>query len=246
MKPFLIIYFSGVGNTKFAAEQIKSCADRIPAEIYSVEKMPCNFKFDDYSAVIIGTPTYHSEPAKPLMKFLEEVKTSRKIPAFIFTTCGLYSENCLRILAKECLKHGIIPIHSASYRCSATDGMLLAPFMKWWFENEKNLQGKIKNDFSIFISKLKSHSKADIPESKWYAPLNYPNKMLGKAVTFPIYLQKEKCIKCGKCERNCPQGAISAIGGYPVINRKACINCYRCIHHCTESALSLFKNDLKY
>lgn len=242
MKPFLIIYFSGVGNTKAVAEQIKSYANKIPTEIYSVENLTDDFSVNNYSAIIIGTPTYHSEPAKPLMKFLEAVNPSRKIPAFIFTTCGLYSENCLRILAKECLKHKIIPIYSASYRCSATDGMLLTPFMDCWFHNEKDLQLKTKKDFSAFISKLKSHSKTDIPKSKWYALLNYPNKMLGKATTFPIYLHKDRCVNCGKCERNCPQGAITEISGYPVINKAMCMNCYRCIHHCPKLALSLFKN----
>lgn len=242
MKPFLIIYFSGVGNTKAVAEHIKICANKTSTEIYSMEKILVDFSIDNHSAIIIGTPTYHSEPAKPLMKFLEIITADRKIPAFIFTTCGLYSENCLRILAKECLKHKIVPIHSASYRCSATDGMLLTPFMDCWFKDEKDLQAKIKSDFSTFISKLKSHSRADIPKSKWYAPLNYPNKMLGKATTFQIYLHKDRCVNCGKCERNCPQGAIAEINGYPVINKAKCMNCYRCIHHCPKLALSLFKN----
>lgn len=241
MKPFLVVYFSGVGNTKSVAKQIKVCTKSTPTEIYSIEKLPNNFLIENYSAIIIGTPTYHSEPAKPLINFLKTLNPSRKIPAFIFTTCGLYSENCLRILAKECLEHNIVPIHSAAYRCSATDGMLLAPFMNCWFKNEKNLRVKIKKDFSIFLDKLKSHSKVDIPKSKWYTSLNYPNKMLGKTTTFPIYLHKERCVNCGKCEKNCPQTAISMVNSFPVINKADCMNCYRCIHHCPKLALSLFK-----
>lgn len=240
MKPLLIIYFSGVGNTKTVAENMKNFAkNKILSEIYSIENLPENFTLSNYSAVIIGTPTYHSEPAKPLIKFLETLKTDRKIPAFIFTTCGLYPENCLRILAQKCLKQKIITIHSASYRCSATDGILIAPFIDYRFENEKELHSKIAHDFTVFLLKLKLHSKADIPKSKWYAFLNYPNKMLGKSITFPIYLHREKCIKCGKCQKKCPMNAINTSNGYPVTNKAKCINCYRCIHHCPALALSL-------
>lgn len=242
MKPFLIIYFSGVGNTRSVAESIMADISGIPTEIYSVENLPMDFSIEKYSAVIIGTPTYHSEPAKPLMDFIGTVESSRKIPAFIFTTCGLYSENCLRILAKKCLERKMIPVHSASYRCCATDGMLLTPYMECWFKNERDLQEKIKSDVSTFICKLKSRSKAEIPVPKWYTVLNYPNKMLGKAVTFPIYLHEDRCIRCGKCIVKCPKKAISKSVDYPVVNRAECINCYRCIHHCPELALSLFKD----
>lgn len=78
MKPFLIIYFSGVGNTKAVAEHIKICANKTSTEIYSMEKIPVDFSIDNHSAIIIGTPTYHSEPAKPLMKFLEIITLTEK------------------------------------------------------------------------------------------------------------------------------------------------------------------------
>ena len=63
VKPFLIVYFSGVGNTRAVAEHIKSHTNKLP-----VEKLPDDFNISNYSAVIIGTPTYHSEPALPLVR----------------------------------------------------------------------------------------------------------------------------------------------------------------------------------
>lgn len=69
MKPFLILYFSGVGNTRSIAEELYRYASKIHTSIYSVEKLPDDFDINNYSAIILGTPTYHSEPAKPLMAF---------------------------------------------------------------------------------------------------------------------------------------------------------------------------------
>lgn len=242
MKPFLILYFSGVGNTKSAAEEIYNTAKAFyRSEIYSVEKLPQDFSMDNYSAVIIGTPVYHSEPALPVMEFLDGVKCSRNIPAFIFSTYGLYSGNTLRILAKKCLEHRIIPIHSTGYRFSATDGILIAPFMECWSESDYDLPLKLPTDFMIFLKKLQEHSPVEIPKMKWYTPLNYPNKLIGQKTTFPIYLHRDICMKCGKCIRNCPKNAITEKRGYPIFNKELCINCYRCIHHCPAMALSLSK-----
>ena len=50
--------------------------------------------------------------------------------------------------------------------------------------------------------------------------------MLGKSITFPIYLHREKCIKCGKCQKKCPMNAINTNNGYPVINKAKKINEY--------------------
>lgn len=241
METFLILYFSGVGNTKAVADIMNRYAEkRVKVELYSIEKLPTNFKIENYSAIVIGSPTYHSEPAQPIINFLESLNSEKKIPAFLFTTCGLYSENCLRMLAKKCLNHNIVPVHTVSYRCAATDGILIAPFMNCWFESEKNIEQKIKNDFDLFCCKLKASYSASIPKPKWYTLLNCPNKMLGKAATFSIYIHKERCIKCGKCKKDCPQSAIDMID-YPLISREKCMNCYRCIHHCPVLALSLSK-----
>ncbi len=243
MKPFLILYFSAVGNTKSVAKLVHKQAKSVGnCEIYSLDEMPDSFDINNYSAIIIGFPTYHSQPAKPMVNFIKSINPNKKIPAFIYTTCGLCSENSLRSFAKICLKNKIIPIHHASYRCSATDGILFAPFVKFLFTPEKNIRVKIEKDFEKFNIKLKSHSKVDVPRIKWYTPINYPNKMIGKNITLSIYLNKDKCTMCGMCKKNCPAKTISIDSGYPIINKDMCLNCYRCIHHCPSMALSLYKN----
>ena len=245
MDKILILYYSGVGNTKKVAEWFLSYLTPFcETMIYSVEKLPSIIDLNNYNAVVIGFPTIHSEPAKPIMMFLNNlppVKT--RIPTFIFTTCGLYSANALRIFAKECINKNLIPVLSRSYRCAAVDGILLAPFMKCLFDDEKNLQERIKNDSQWFKTHYDEIINPIIPKLKWYSSLNYINKFVGNKYCFRIYLHKERCIRCGKCHINCPVQAIDVDNdNNPIIERTKCINCYRCVHHCPKLALSLSKN----
>lgn len=244
MNEILVLYYSGVGNTKRVAELIASNISSIySVDIYSIEKLPDNFSIEKYKAMIIGFPTIHASPAIPIIMFLDNIdKLKNSIGVYIFTTCGLYSANTLRIFGTKCKDKNIIPILNRSYRCSATDGTLLAPFMKCWFSDEKHLCEKVKKDSFEFMKLIKTPLKMNIPKIKVYSILNYPNKLLGEKILFKIYIHKEKCINCGKCISNCPVQAYETdINKFPSINAKKCINCYRCIHHCHIRALSLSK-----
>lgn len=52
-----------------------------------------------------------------------------------------------------------------------------------------------------------------------------------------ITVDKNKCIKCGKCKNECIVHSISENDGYPVIDNKSCIYCNECINNCQCSAL---------
>lgn len=243
-KRILILYFSGVGNTKYVAETISSFIPKnYMIDIKSIEQIDENFDFSRYDKLILGTSTIHSEPAKPMKTFLYSIKRlTNPVPTFLFATYGFYPENVLRIFAKLCIPKNIIPIHYAGYRCRATDGMLLAPTIKFFRNNEKDLCKKIEQDVHKFINDNNIYYKK--PKYKWYGLLNYPNKWLGQCFHFKIHLHKEHCIQCNKCMIKCPVGAIeNNSDNYPNVDRKQCINCYRCIYHCPCKALSLSKND---
>jgi ferredoxin len=50
-----------------------------------------------------------------------------------------------------------------------------------------------------------------------------------------IVFDHKKCIKCGKCRKNCPVNVIE-LGPYPVCEHSGCIRCFCCIEICPESA----------
>jgi len=242
MNKIAILYYSGVGITKTIASYMYNyLKNKTAVDIYSIDELPVDFSFDNYSKLIIGFPTIHTEPALPIKWFVQQLdKHTKKLPTFVYTTCGLYSGNTVRIFCKIIIEKNLIPTYTRSYRCPATDGSLLTPNIKRWHSYEKGLSLKIKQDLDNFLGMTEVCSK--IPKLKWYSALNYPNKFAGQHTHFKIYLHENKCAKCRRCIKKCPVGAcVEDINQLPIIDNKKCINCYRCIHHCPQLALSLSK-----
>lgn len=62
-------------------------------------------------------------------------------------------------------------------------------------------------------------------------------QFLLKALFFGFGLEKEECIRCLTCVRQCPQGLIELdAGGYPVRHHH-CMYCLRCLNWCPTAAL---------
>ncbi|EFW37504.1 RnfABCDGE type electron transport complex subunit B [Treponema phagedenis] len=57
---------------------------------------------------------------------------------------------------------------------------------------------------------------------------------------------KRGCIKCMKCERNCPKGAIKVINGIPVTDYTLCDSCGLCVSGCPTKVLVLLENKLVF
>jgi len=244
MKKVLILYFSGVGATKKVAELMcKKVSQSCHVDIFSMENTDIP-SIDNYDALIIGTPTYHAAPAKIVMHYFESIpRQTKEIPAFVFNTRGVASFNTNRLLSKKMYPKNIVTFMDRQYRSPASDGVLFAPFIKRFFEFEKDFENKVNNDCADFIELLsRNEAQGYIPGFHFGSIVNAPNKLAGHLISLKIRVHKNKCVKCGKCIEKCPQSAFSADkDGFPQYAYKKCENCYRCIHHCQKTALSLCK-----
>lgn len=60
-----------------------------------------------------------------------------------------------------------------------------------------------------------------------------------KSPKLPLKIKTNKdCVKCGKCAKNCPVGAIS-FDNPTCTDKSKCITCMRCISECPKKARSL-------
>lgn len=243
----LVLYFSGAGSTKKVAELMQNCLSHtknFTVDLHSIETLAA-INFINHDAFIIGTPVYHGAPSNIVKNYFNSLPpVNKKMPAFIFNTRALYSCNTNRRLAKQLLKKNIITVKDRDYRTPASDGALILPFIKRFFYFEKNIYAKIHLDCMDFLKLLQAERMHGyIPRFRFSSVINAPNKFIGQMITFKIFLHQDKCIKCGKCIKNCPHHAWKrSKAGYPRFSRAECENCYRCIHHCPAKALSLSKH----
>ena len=245
MKKILILYFSGVGATKNIAERMFTrLSPDCETDIFSIENKDTR-GMNEYDALIIGTPVYHGAPPKIVMRYFEMIpRLTKETPAFIFNTRGSGSFNTNRILARTLCRKNITTVIDREYRTPASDGTIIAPFIKRFFEFEKDIEKKIDSDCTEFLELLKNvELHGYMPRFRFASIVNAPNKLAGQLITLKIHLHKEKCTKCGHCMEQCPHSAIfTDKDGYPFYNSKDCENCYRGIHHCPQAALSLSKH----
>lgn len=257
MRKYAVLYHSGVGNTRFVAERI-ACLFREYGEVklHSVEDKQALIAAKEADGLIVGFPVYHGEASFSMRKFIEEYEDTMRKPCFIFATFGLYRANSLRKFAITCDKQGVDVVYSTGYRMPATDGVLLMPTIKWLQSCEKNIEEKLVKD----CLKAKEAFEKPVFVRKWpritlHGILNTPNALLGKRAKFSIYLQKESCVQCEKCVRDCPRQCWKMDEANVLqIDMSNCEHCYRCIHKCPQYALSLRKrkkpkvllNDLFY
>ena len=49
------------------------------------------------------------------------------------------------------------------------------------------------------------------------------------------------CIACGKCERNCPTGAIHLVNNVPIIDYSKCTSCGKCLEGCPRQCIKYLR-----
>ncbi|TLG74188.1 EFR1 family ferrodoxin [Culicoidibacter larvae] len=241
----LHIYHSGVGNTRLVAEQLHHYINQVcPSQLFTVENASAE-AVTNSQYLILGFPTYHCQPSDSIMKFIEALPEYPEPKyAFIYTSCGLYPANTLRIFAQLCARKNIRVVYDSWYRAPATDGVLLTPGVKLFKQFPKDMTVRLQIDAKQFITRIQNTELLSyIPRFKLYGILNYPNRYFALKHKHTIYIDDSSCIACGKCICNCPQHALSFDEEKHVqFSPKPCESCLRCVHHCPVAAMSIRKN----
>ncbi len=235
----MILYFTGTGNSEFAAEYI---ADHIGDECVSLNNIIKHRKapvFHSEKPFVISAPVYAGMYPVIVTKLLRKAKFTGSKKIYFVATLG--SKSCgagysLRNLARDkglefgglfCISMpnnyiagGNVPSDDdAEYKIKYTSIPLMESVSEIISAGE-TIPHTTGNAVSTVISEGVS---------------SMFNKYMASSDAYTV---SADCISCGKCAKVCPVNNIMMVGGEPLF-RKKCIGCYACMSSCPKKAINI-------
>ncbi|MBP8640276.1 MAG: EFR1 family ferrodoxin [Oscillospiraceae bacterium] len=237
----MVIYFSGTGNSRYAAESIAKLTgdELVCANDYIKAAKAANFSSE--KPYVFVAPTYAYRIPRVFKEFIELSSFSGSKSAYFVMTCGsgignpdkynkeLSDKTNLYYMGVKMLKmpENYIAIFEAP---SKAESELLIQ------QADKSL--KALSD--IILSGSESpKEKIGVLGSFLSGPINtFFYKHIISAKGFNV---TDKCISCGKCEKLCPVKNIKLCDGKPVYSDQ-CTHCMACICACPTEAIEYKKH----
>ncbi len=239
----MIIYFSGTGNSKYAAEQL---AEKLYDRAVTIEGLSSEIHLSKGENLGIVTPTYWGGLSVMMRDFIRSMKLTADGDNYIWlaATYGLLSG----FSGKDCkdeLKNKGIKL-DASYVIRMPE--IWTPIFS--AKNEKKndkLNAAAEDLIANVAAKVAARTTGDFPAS----PLPY----FAHPVTQALVESERKtshfhvtdaCIGCTLCAKKCPAQAIEMKNGRPEWVKDKCAVCLRCLHHCPKFAIQYGMNTKRH
>lgn len=232
----MVVYYSGTGNSRYAAEMLADICGDEAVDSLDVMKTALLPKLCSDKPWVFVCPVYVSAPAQIFMSFLLRFSFSGCRRAYFIMTCaggmgasGAYCEDI-------CKKQGLDFMGTAQ---------LIMPQNYLVFFNTKE---KAENEQTIaaagaHIAELARRVAEGLPFD--YTPPSKRDVVSTGLILSPYYkyfmsakpfFAGDSCIGCGLCAKLCPLGNIKLADGRPHWGN-SCTHCMACISRCPKGAI---------
>lgn len=254
----LILYYSLTNTTARIAQSIAEGLIKAgyQTELCNIKDEPCP-DLDKYDLIGFGTPVYYYNMPIIVLDFIHNLPDLSKKRCFAFLLKGSYAWNAGDYLKRSLMKHGV-QIKGWFY-CFGPGYFL--PYNKLGYlasynhptEDEFNRAQQFGLEMGLDTVQGNWPQMSENPPIVYWLEQLMSHPFLVRNVFQKLFqLNKNKCIKCGLCTRNCPVNNLTSVEeGYPLWGRN-CIMCLSCEFHCPQEAIaspvswSIFKPLIRY
>lgn len=234
----MVLYFSGTGNSRFAAKKI---AEATGDEIVSINQ---RIKNGDYSPVnsdkplVFVGPVYAGRLPRVMDQYLGKVEFVGNREAYFVATCAATPWQTGNYVRKMCEKKRFALLGFQSV------------VMPQGYIAGGGTQPKEVNDRILKEAEPKIEKMAQLIRDGRTFPKEQPGKAMMSKVLNPMmyamminakgFTVTDRCAGCGKCVERCPLNNIKLVGGKPSWG-KECTHCMACIAGCPKEAVEYGK-----
>jgi len=237
----MIVYFTGTGNTRWAAQQLAEATGEqlyfIPDEL---RKGSLHYTLKDDERLGICFPTHGWQPPHIVRDFLRRAVFENVHYTYALTTCGDNMGHAMRILRKELSQQGLSL--DAAFAVVMPESNVCFSFLHLDSQasEERKIaaaQERMPHICQLVVNRTRGVEelvKGAIPYTYTYVIGGYYNKHLITDRHF--WVDEAACIQCGKCAKLCP---VDDIAGKPPVwkHNGKCTNCLACYHYCPAHAI---------
>lgn len=232
----MILYFSGTGNSAYAANYIgKEIGDEVVNLFDRIRSRDCS-PLHSNRPWIVAAPVYCWQLPRLVRDWMLQTEFKGNKDIYFVLTCGSDMGNAEKYLKELCSEMGL------NYRGAAPVVMpenYIAMFDAPDVEEEAVIMKKADRSLDRISRRLKAND--DLLPVKTGVVGKVSSSFVNK-IYYPLIVKDKKfyaaatCNSCGLCEKKCPLGNITMVNGNPQWNGD-CTHCMACIAYCPTEAI---------
>lgn len=228
----MIFYFTGTGNSLYAAQKLAGEGERIVSMIDAAREKQFHYSLAPGEALGFVFPVYFYTVSDPVLDFVRNLTVENADYVYAVIPCGASIGPAGGFLKSELKKRGL--------DLQRVDPLVVPDGALIFYDIDAPEMLALQLDAAA--EKLEAIKDA--------VSRREPNRITGSAAAGKAglaayhlcqstkkFYADDKCVGCGRCAELCPAGAIRIEGGKPVWIKDKCFKCCGCINRCPAHAI---------